>query len=225
MTVESTLNKPRLRSPSQRSLATRARILDAAERVFALHGFDGASLRNIADECGEHVGLVHHHSGGKEALFHQTIARRAKELSAARLSALARAKASSPLNLHSLFRAFFGPYMELSQTGPQWLAYARLIAHVSADPRWRHIAANCFDPTAGIFLDEINRILPETPRSVIATNFVFSVSAMLAVFTSQWRVDVLGKTKRANQNSSDSEKQLDHLIQYCAAGFLATTEL
>lgn len=216
MVVNSTLEKPRQRAPSKRSLATRARILDAAEINFASHGFDGASLRAIAQDAGEQVGLVHHHGGGKENLFHQTVARRAQELSQARLAALSKAKAETHVTLYSLLGAFFTPYMELSQTGPQWFAYARVVAHVSADPRWHHIAADCFDPTAQIFLDEIATLLPDTPRAVIATNFVFSVSAMLALFTSQWRIESLGKD---NPDTRDLFKQL---IAYSAAGFSKT---
>ena len=37
--------KQRQRAPSKRALATRERIMDAAEQVFAAHGFEGASLR------------------------------------------------------------------------------------------------------------------------------------------------------------------------------------
>jgi len=40
--------KQRQRAPSRRSLETRARILDAAERLFAERGFEGASVRDIA---------------------------------------------------------------------------------------------------------------------------------------------------------------------------------
>ena len=212
MTKDTHQPQKRQRAPSQRSLETRTRILDAAERVFAHHGYDGASIREIATEAETQLGLVHHHGGGKEALFQKTVARRAHQLSEARLQALAEARTCGPLTLRTVLKAFFQPYMELSRTGPQWLAYARLVAHVSADPRWRDIAAECFDPTAQIFLDEIAVLLPAKSRAELATGFVFAVSAMLALFTSHWRITALGK------EAPDPSEQLDHLVSYCAAG-------
>ncbi len=49
-------------------LTARARIRDAALRLFAERGVDGASIRDIAAEAGVSLGLVRHHFGSKEAL-------------------------------------------------------------------------------------------------------------------------------------------------------------
>jgi TetR/AcrR family transcriptional regulator len=48
---------------------TRLAILAAAERVFAERGFDGASLRDLADAAGVTRSLIHHHFGSKEDLW------------------------------------------------------------------------------------------------------------------------------------------------------------
>lgn len=210
-------SEKRQRAPSKRSLATRARILDAAEKVFALKGFDGATIRDVAAEAGEAVSLVHHHGGGKVALFRQTVARRADDLAAARLAALAEARAAGPLSLDATLGAFFGPYLELAKTGPHWLAYARLVAHASTDPRWREIAAEQFDPTAEVFIAEIAATLPGAPRRALAAGFVFSVSSMLALLTAGWRIDALGAGESVEGDAAD----LDRLVAFCAAGIRA----
>jgi AcrR family transcriptional regulator len=49
-------------------LTARARIRDAALEQFAEHGFDGATIRGIAEAAGVSPGLVQHHFGSKEAL-------------------------------------------------------------------------------------------------------------------------------------------------------------
>ena len=49
--------------------ATRGKILDAAEDVFAEHGFHAASLRDLADAAGVTRSLIHHHFGSKEQLW------------------------------------------------------------------------------------------------------------------------------------------------------------
>jgi len=99
--------KKRQRAPSKRALETRARILDAAELLFAERGFDGASIRDIATAAGAPVGLVHHHGEGKEELFRQVVARRADELSSLRLAALEGCKAKGQADLTALLRCFF----------------------------------------------------------------------------------------------------------------------
>jgi AcrR family transcriptional regulator len=49
-------------------LTARARIRDAAFEQFAEHGFDGATIRGIAEAAGVSPGLVQHHFGSKDAL-------------------------------------------------------------------------------------------------------------------------------------------------------------
>ena len=49
-------------------LTGRARIRDAALEQFGIHGFDGATIRGIAEAAGVSPGLVQHHFGSKEAL-------------------------------------------------------------------------------------------------------------------------------------------------------------
>jgi AcrR family transcriptional regulator len=49
-------------------LTARARIRDAAIRLFGERGIEGASIRDIAAEAGVSSGLVRHHFGSKDAL-------------------------------------------------------------------------------------------------------------------------------------------------------------
>ena len=54
--------------PRFEDLTARARIRDAALRLFAERGIDGASIRDIAKAAGVSGGLVRHHFGSKEGL-------------------------------------------------------------------------------------------------------------------------------------------------------------
>ncbi len=47
----------------------KTRILDAAERLFAVKGFEATSVRQICEEAGANVALVSYHFGGKEKLL------------------------------------------------------------------------------------------------------------------------------------------------------------
>jgi TetR/AcrR family transcriptional regulator len=89
----------RRRNPEE----SRRRILDAAERAFALRGFGGARLRDIAQEAGVHHALVHHYYGDKRGLL-QEVTQRGLE----RMSQAGRAALASPGTLDSTVRAFVG---------------------------------------------------------------------------------------------------------------------
>lgn len=208
--------KQRQRAPSKRALETRAAILDAAERLFAARGFDGTSIRDIGKEAGVQSSLVNHHWGSKEELFARIVTRRADELSIARLSALAAHNHRGTPTLDGILTAFFAPYLEKAEAaGPQWQAYARLVAMISADPKWKELTERCFDPTARLFIDAITALFPQARRDDIAAGFVYSVSAMLALATSRWRIGALSDEPDAMTS------HLKELVQFCAAGITA----
>ncbi len=49
--------------------ATRAALVEAARRVFARAGFDGASVRRITGEAGVNLGAITYHFGSKRGLY------------------------------------------------------------------------------------------------------------------------------------------------------------
>lgn len=219
MTAAKATPAKRKRAPSQRSLETRARILDAAELLFARGGFEGTSIRDIAATADVPVALVNFHGGAKEDLFAVIVARRADVLAQHRLEALEAAKAEGrTLRLRDILACFIRPYLDLAATGgPQWTAYARLIAHVSADERWRPISERCFDPTVKVFMEELQQLLPAARARHVAGAFVFSISAMLSLATSRWRIGAMAGEPSGKTPELDMWAEL--LIDYCEGGF------
>ena len=55
--------------PQARGLATRRRVLDAAETLFARHGYEPTSMADVADRAGVGVGTLYHHFPDKRALL------------------------------------------------------------------------------------------------------------------------------------------------------------
>lgn len=217
MTIEPAARR---RAPSKKSLETKARILDQAEVLFSHRGFDGTSIRDIAKAAGVQVALVNHHGGPKEELFHQVVARRAKPLADIRLKALAgkreaaKAAGRTAPGLREILACFVLPFLDLTLSeGAAWPDYGRLIALVSSDERWRAIAEECFDPTVAVFLDEIAVLFPKASRTSLSAAFVFTVSGMLALTASSWRI---GAVARAQEEADLAETLLD----YSEAGFM-----
>jgi AcrR family transcriptional regulator len=60
--------------------ATKAAVFAAAERLFALHGFQNVSVRDITAEAGVNLASVNYHFGSKDALLFEIFRRRTAEL-------------------------------------------------------------------------------------------------------------------------------------------------
>jgi AcrR family transcriptional regulator len=68
---------------TQEHLSTKDALLRAAKKVFAAKGFDGATVKDIAEAAGVNVSLVSYHFDGKENLFRTCI----QEFAQSRLAA------------------------------------------------------------------------------------------------------------------------------------------
>jgi AcrR family transcriptional regulator len=64
---------PRRRGRRPGGTDTRAELLDAARVEFAQRGYEGATVRVIADRAGVDPAMVNHWFGGKEALFSEAL--------------------------------------------------------------------------------------------------------------------------------------------------------
>ena len=66
--------EPRAKAPTRRALAkqqTRAKVLAAARRLFSEHGYEGATIRDIAAAAGMSTGAVFANFSDKSDLFRE----------------------------------------------------------------------------------------------------------------------------------------------------------
>ncbi len=84
------------------------RLLDAAEGLFAEHGFAATSVRDITQQAGCNVSAVNYHFGSKEGLYERVFERRLELLRTVRLEAVGRVveDAAAHEDLALLMRAF-----------------------------------------------------------------------------------------------------------------------
>lgn len=224
MYLAKTNPQDRQRKPSQRAQQTREAIFSAAEQLFSERGFEGTATRDIAARAGVTAALVSFHGHNKRALFESVVEARARDLSAAREAALAAALAENPAPpLRVILACFIRPLLERAiGDDPGWRAYARLIALTSADPQWRELTSRCFDPTVARFTSAIAARYPGATRDNLAAGLVFSVSSMLALCTSTWRIEALaGRATDTHATGTCCGGYIDALITYTEAGLHA----
>ena len=71
--------------------SSREQILDAAERLFAQHGYARTTIKQIGGEAGVNSALIYYYFGGKEALYREVLGRFVDRL-ASRTTAAAAAR-------------------------------------------------------------------------------------------------------------------------------------
>jgi AcrR family transcriptional regulator len=94
-------------------VATKQRLIEAAEALFADEGFDRVSVRDITTKAAANVAAVNYHFGSREGLVAVVMARYINPVSEerlARLEALERRAAGKPLAIEEILDAFIRPF-------------------------------------------------------------------------------------------------------------------
>ncbi len=97
--------------PRGAEAATKAAVFNAAERLFALHGFQNVSVRDITAEAGVNLASLNYHFGSKDALLFEIFRRRTIELSRERARMLHEAthRAGGKPSVRDILEALFAP--------------------------------------------------------------------------------------------------------------------
>src|SRR6201996_9594014 len=99
------------------SLPTKERILGAAEELFARHGFEGASLRQLTAAAGVNLAAVNYHFGSKDRLIEEVFRRRLDQLNGSRMAALKAIAGAPQTTIEDVLGAYIVPALELSHEG------------------------------------------------------------------------------------------------------------
>jgi len=128
-------DRPPITNPE--SAATRERLLDAAERLFAERGFRSASVRDITRESSCNIAAVNYHFGGKSNLYREVFLRRLRAVRKARLDGIDRAlsRAGSQATLELLLQEFTGAFVSPYVDDPSGRLWMLLLAQEMIDPQ------------------------------------------------------------------------------------------
>ncbi len=212
-----------------RGADTRERLLDAAEKIFAERGFEGASIRAVTQAAGASVSAANYHFGSKEALLRETLLRRVGPLNErrlARLDALEENAAGRPLELETIVEAFLRPVFE------------EHTASVDATNRFRQVAARIYSDPPGVvatmkrelfgpivtrFVGALSAALPEKSREEIELSFQFTVGVMVHVISGHLVTTPLSEEGGCECWTSrlSDESVLQQMIAYVIAGLSA----
>jgi AcrR family transcriptional regulator len=196
----------------------RLAILLAAERLFAQHGYQGVSIRQIAEAAGVPPALVGYYFGAKHELF-LAIFDHWRGTLEERLRLLAEARAQPPdgHTLRRVVQAFVEPVLKLRGSS-EGECYAQLVARELAyrTPEAARVLSDHFDPLAHAFIDALHGASPGSTRAQSAWAYQFALGALIHHISDD-RVERLSR----GLNRSADPAAAQALVNFICAGIAA----
>ena len=200
---------------------TRDKLLDVAEKMFAEHGFDAVSVRDITDGASVRLASVNYHFETKYKLFLAVVARRATVLNQDRKSALDKisfADLTPEDGVRAIAHAFIDPMYQRSTQGDEgWKSYCRLIAQQAALRHSPNITAEFFNPFALELIAQLKKILPGLEDRQAHYAFQYMIGATIYLFTENERLDSLSRGK---YSAHDLDTLCDDLVKFVTGGVM-----
>ena len=192
---------------------TKSRILDSAEKLFGMNGFDATSLRDITTAADVNLAAINYHFQSKDSLIDAIVARRIQPVNKKRLEFL-EAAGSNP-TVEEILSAFMAPLMQIKAD-----AVVPLMGRILSNPELfvervfhKHLA-----PVSQRFVEALSKALPDLPPSELLWRLHFSVGVLTHTM-------LLGRIFPKITNGvcdiSDREALVDRTVRFVAAGFRA----
>lgn len=198
-----------------KSIDTRERILDVAERLFMAHGFEGTSMRQITSEAAVNLAAVNYHFGSKESLMQEVFRRRLDWLNEERLRVLDAMEAQAggkALKPSQIVDAFFGTLLRMAEDDRHGgIVFLRLLGRTQTEPSEfiRAFLAREYVEVMDRFKEALFRALPDVPKAEIVWRFHFMLGATSYAVAG---TDTLRLVTDWQIEAADKEDRLDRLL-------------
>jgi AcrR family transcriptional regulator len=192
---------------------TKGRILDSAEKLFGMNGFEGTSLRDITTAAEVNLAAINYHFQSKDSLIDAIVARRIQPVNKKRFELLDAAGPNA--TVEQILVAFMAPVMQVKAD-----AIVPLIGRILSNPEvfvervfHKHLA-----PVSQRFVEALSKALPELPPSEILWRLHFAVAVL--THTMLWG-RIYPRITNGVCDISDREALVDRAVRFVAAGFRA----
>ena len=192
---------------------TKSRILDAAEKLFGIRGFEATSLRDITAEAQVNLAAVNYHFRSKDSLIDAVIARRIEPVNKRRFEMLD--ELGPRPELEEILTAFLAPVLE-HRIDP----VIPLLGRIMSDPNQfvERVYKKHLQAVAGRFHEEIARVLPDLRPAERLWRLHFTVGVMTHILS--WS-RVFSEISAGLCEVTDRRALVERVVAFAAAGFRA----
>jgi AcrR family transcriptional regulator len=201
--------------------STRKKLFASAERLFAERGFNGVSVRDIANDAGVNSALVGYYFGGKQGLLSEVYTRHCTPLNQERMRLLKEfSTAKNGPTLEQVLEAFIRPSLQVTVDHHGRSNFTRLRAILSGENSalLEKLIAENFDQSSRIFVEALRNCLPHLKAEDVLWRFHFLLGAIYYTGAGPHRIRELSNGRC---DPSDPVASAEELIPFLAAGFRA----
>ena len=199
----------------------REQILDAAELLFATHGFAVTPVRDIAANASCNQALIRYYFETKENLFNEVFHRRGGVLAGQRHVLLdALQSRDHPPTVEEVVYAYLKPQWDMKYSGPSGAAFVQMQARLHAEPEdyALRLRREVYDPSVKRYIGVLAELLPDIPRDTLSIRMAFLVGTYLFMLNDLGR---LGDMTEGQVYEMGKESMLAHLVAFLSAGLRA----
>jgi AcrR family transcriptional regulator len=195
--------------------STRQALLDAAGPLFAQKGFDGTSIRAIAEAAKANIAAVNYHFGSKENLYLEALRTAVLESEGKRpvafLDSLERAESREDVAgiIRELVRVRFGAL--LSPERPLWQGQLIMRSMIEPNEALHAVARQIFVPDHEALIAIVKRAKPEWPEEKLDL-MAYSLTAQI-IFYVFARVPVLLLMGKEAYDEAFLESASEHVAE------------
>lgn len=200
---------------------SREKLLAAALHLFATHGVDRVSVRDIANAAGVNSALVGYYFRGKDGLLTQLYRRHCEPMNAERLRLLeSYSRGGKTPPLEKVLEAFVRPALAITRTNDGLSEFTRLRALLAAEriEVLESLVAENFDRSSSIFVNALHHCLPQLSYEDTLWRFHFMLGTINYTAVGPNRITAFSEGKCDPLKVEDT---LRELVVFLAAAFRA----
>lgn len=200
-------------------------LLDAAEYLFAIHGFEAVSVRDISQRTEMNVASVNYHFGSRAGLLATVVLRYCSVLHEQRLAGLELAERKGfdkPTSVEKILEAYFYPVLlKTESTGLSAANFYQLLGHILTDygKALPQPYQDAFSEVDGRFIRALIKTLPDLASEDLFARFHFIQGSLIHLLAQQ------ATLPRAWKNPPPMEQSLIRLLRFGVIGLCDGAEL
>ena len=197
--------------------STKEKIVDAAEQLFAEHGIESVSVRNIAAAAAVSLSAINFHFQSKENLIKVVLARRLIPLAEVRSANLGKLLESTPKpTTRDILLAFLDPLFDMQRSSdPGERAFLRMLSRtlIFPSPEYRELLTSQLSSRLAGYVVALQKANPSLSREELTNRLDFMIGAIGHAFADSTR-----RLDYGAKRSASLKRLIPQLVAFVVAG-------